>query len=370
MSSGPATPILERMLRSGGGLSAGSWQWGKRAAPAPWVALTERDLRLMALLHDVNFLSASQLLVLGWGEQAGRVGQRRLALLHDSGYVDRFRPVRAAGRAEWNYRLTALGWSALIETGSAPREASYTPAVVTSIAYTEHDLQLAAVVLHIALLATVEEGAGLIDRMPFAWRGPRSGRIDPVDTAESEPSQAARLPPGVRLRAERSRAGYLEPDATLIGQASAGSWAVLIEYDRTERPHKQIDRLHRYDHWLLDGWRRGLCASHASAPVVMFMTSRERPLRRLIETADQTFSAWYGQEHAGPLEGVHPARQRVLFTSRERILAGDWTVQRTPGLPPGLREEPSVCTPGSLAFDLPALFAGSGDRFDVCGALA
>ena len=64
---------------------------------------------------------------------------------------------------------------------------------------------------------------------------------------------------------------------------------MLIEYDRTDRPHKQVDRLRRYDRWMLDGWRHGRFASHAIAPSVMFVTSRERPLRRLIETADKTF---------------------------------------------------------------------------------
>jgi len=82
-------------------------------------------------------------------------------------------------------------------------------------------------------------------------------------------------------------------------------------------------------------------------------------LRRLIETADKTFAAWHSNEHAGPREGTHPARQRVVFTSRERILAGDWTMQRTPSLPPALRENPAVCSPRSLEYDLASLFAGS-----------
>ena len=48
----------------------------------------------MALLYDVNFLSASQLLMLGWGDSGERSGQKRLKRLHDSGYLDRFRPIR------------------------------------------------------------------------------------------------------------------------------------------------------------------------------------------------------------------------------------------------------------------------------------
>jgi hypothetical protein len=240
----------------------------------------------MALTHDVNFLSSSQLVMLGWGDSGERAGQKRLKRLHDGGYLDRFRPARERGSAEWNYRLTSLGWSALIERELATGVRAYTPTAITSISYTEHDLQLASLVLHVAQEATVGHGA-LIDTMPFTWRGPRSGRIDPDSDGEFECSEAAELPLGTRLHPEGSREGYLEPDATLIGRSGEDTWAVLIEYDRTERPHKQIDRLRRYDDWLLSGWRVGYFAAHSIPPSVIFLTARERPLRRLIQTADR-----------------------------------------------------------------------------------
>jgi hypothetical protein len=353
--------VAQRMVLSGENLSAGSVQWGNRAGSAPPVGLTDRDLRLMALTHDVNFLSSSQLVMLGWGSSGERAGQKRLKRLHDCGYLDRFRPIHERGSAEWNYRLSSPGWSALIERGLAPENAAYTPTAITSISYTEHDLQLASLVLQMAQQAAGGQGA-LLDRMPFTWQGPRSGRIDTDSDDEFERSHAAELPVGTRLHAEGSRQGYLEPDATLIGKSGEDTWAVLIEYDRTERPHKQIDRLRRYDHWLLEGWRWGRFAEHSIPPSVIFLTSREGPLRRLIETADRTFEAWHGQVHAGPRQGAHPARQRVVFTSRERILAGDWTMQRTPRLPPELREDFRLCSPRSIDYNLPSLFAGSNAR--------
>jgi hypothetical protein len=349
--------VAQRMVLSGEGLTAGTIQWGHREGSAPSVALTDRDLRLMALVQDVNFLSASQLLMLGWGDSGGRAGQARLKRLHDGGYLDRFRPILERGTAEWNYRLSSPGWAALAERRIVPSDRAYTPAALTSISYTEHDLQLAALVLRIAQEAACELPGGLIDRMPFTWKGPRSGRIDTEATDEVECSPAAKLPPGTRLHREGSRRGYLEPDATLVARSGDDLWAVLIEYDRTERPHKQIDRLRRYDYWLLNGWRESRFADHSIAPSVIFLTARERPLRRLIETADRTFAAWHGSEHAGPREGTHPARQRVVFTSRERVLAGDWMMHRTPSLPPALREDSNVCTPRSLAYDLVSLFA-------------
>ena len=345
------------MLLAGAGLSTSAIQWGRRPqSPAP-IALTLRDLRLMALLHDVNFLSASQLTMLGWGG-AERAAQERLKRLHDSGYLDRFRSLVARGTSEWNYRLTRAGWEALVAHEMTAEDRHYTPAAITSISYTEHDLQLAALVLLIATAATAPAPGGLLDRMPFPWQGPRSGRVD-TDTAEQpDRSAAASLPQGTRLHTGRSRAGYLEPDATLIGRVGEDRWAVLIEYDRTERPHKQIDRLRRYDHWLLDGWHHTHFATHAGPPSVLFLTAREGPLRRLIKTADETFTAWHGAQHATAREGTHPARQRVVFTSRERILKGDWTMQRTPSLPPDLRDPASgrACVPRPIDYDLPALF--------------
>lgn len=110
--------------------------------------------------------------------------------------------------------------------------------------------------------------------MPFVWRGPRHGRIDP-DKSESEASAATQLPKGTRMHPESSRQGYLEPDATLIRQAGKDRWAILIEYDRTNQPHKQLDRLRRYDRWLLEGWRESHFAEHSASPSVIFLTARE-----------------------------------------------------------------------------------------------
>src|SRR6202049_2828866 len=163
--------VAERMVLAGAGRGAGTVLWGHREGSPPKVGLNDRDLRLMALLYDVNFLSASQLLMLGWGDSVERTGQKRLKLLHDGEYFDRFRPIRKSGTAEWNYRLSSLGWSELTEQGMTPSDRAYTPTAITSISYTEHDLQLAALVLRIAEEAARDRCGGLLDRMPFIWKG-------------------------------------------------------------------------------------------------------------------------------------------------------------------------------------------------------
>jgi hypothetical protein len=349
--------ITQRALLAGEDLSAATIQWGRRPERSRRLALRDRDLRLMALLYGANFLSMSHLTALGWGFSRERAAQMRVKRLHDTGYADHFRPASAYGRAEWNYRLTSLGFAALRECGMVTDERRYTPVPLTSISYAEHDLQLASIVLHIAQDAAGDGGEGLIGQMPFRWLGPRNGHIEIDGDGETERSPAAQLPPGTHLFPAGSRTGYLEPDATLIGGSGEDRFAVLIEYDRTERPHKQIDRLRRYDRWLLDGWRKGPFAAHAIAPAVIFLTAREGPLSRLIETADETFSASYGGEHTHPREDTYPARGRVLFASREQVFAGDWMMRRTPSLPAALRKEPAVRSPRFIEYDLPSLFA-------------
>ena len=246
--------IAGRAVLSGANLSAGTIEWGRRPTPMPTVALTDRDRQLMSLLHGANFLSASQLVMLGWRSSRVRAPQMRLKRLHDGGYVDRFRPAYARGRAEWNYRLTSEGFSALTRLEVIAEEPAYTPAALTCLSYAEHDLQLAARVLHIAREAAGGGDGALLERMPFRWKGPRNGRIDVEWGRGAKPSKELEPRPGTRYHHEDSRRGYLEPDATLIAGSAEERWAVLIEYDRTERPHKQIDRLQRYDGFLLDGF--------------------------------------------------------------------------------------------------------------------
>ena len=199
--------IVQRALLAGEDLSAGTISWGRRPQPPPRLALTDRDLRLMALLYGANFLSMSHLTALGWGFSRERAAQMRLKRLHDAGYVDHFRPASAYGRAEWNYRLTSLGFSALRECEMVTNERRYTPVPLTSISYAEHDLQLASIVLHIAQEAAIDGEEALIGQMPFRWLGPRNGHIEIDGDGETERSPAAQLPPGTSPLSRRQSHG-------------------------------------------------------------------------------------------------------------------------------------------------------------------
>lgn len=351
-----AVSIAQRSARGGMALAAQTIMWGRRPAAPQRIALTRRDLRLMRALFEAGLLSASQLTLLGWGKESD-AACRRLLRLHDSGYMDKFRPRAIAGSCEWNYRLTRQGWQTLVQHGLVDDARSYRPVELYSISYAEHDLQLAALILYIADTATSQWDGPLIDRLPFKWQGPRSGRIDPRHpNPPAELSDAAQLPAGTQLHPEQSIPGYLEPDATLIGEVDDGErFAILVEYDRTRRPHKQIDRLRRYDHFLLDGWRHTHFATHAIPPTILYITATPGPLAALIRTADKTLTAWHS--HGGSGEGIYPGRRRILFTTASQIFAGDWDMCRVTHLASGPREDRSTVASPSVRYDLSNVFA-------------
>jgi hypothetical protein len=351
-----ASSAAERAARAGWGLSAASIHWGRRAAASKPVAVTERDRRLLALLHDVNYLSSSQMALLGWSGDSS-AARRRLRLLHDHGLIDKFRPAAPAGSFEWNYRLTVGGSRLLQEFEIRPEGKPYAPAEIHSIAYVEHDLQVNALVLDIAHRARTGDGA-LLDAMPFRWHGPRSGEIDPREEQrpEGESELRSRLP---HFFPAGSREGVLKPDATLVLGGADPSLAVLIEFDRTARPHKQLDRLRRYDWFLSEGWTHGRFAHHPIAPAVVLVTLREGTLTKLIQAADETLGASRGRPDADRYARAYCGRERVLFTTRERILCGDFRMLRVPMHPPELRDgdRRERVSPHEIEFDLAALAA-------------
>ena len=228
-------------------------------------------------------------------------------------------------------------WAQLIATERRRRSARrLKPAEIHSIAYVEHDLQVNALVLHIAHRAHAGE-APLLDAMPFAWHGPRRGEIDPREeqAPEGESELRSRLP---RFFHGGLRAGVIKPDATLILGGQEPRQAVLLEYDRTARPHKQLARLRRYDWFLTEGWTRGRFAHHPVAPALVLVTLHESALHALVKAADETLGASRGWPDTEGRPRLYVGRERVLFTTRERILSGDFRMLRAPSDPLELRE--------------------------------
>lgn len=333
--------MIEQPGTAGVGLGAVGIQWGRRPAVPPPCRLTRRDLRLLGFLHDFGYATTRILAALFWGRM-GTATHERLKLLHDAGMVDKLRPRvgRDDGSHEWIYRLTALGWRTILDAGMAADGEDYAPAELTSIAYVEHDVQVAGLVTALAgraARAAGSEGA-LIDAGPFQMLGPRSGMVDPRREVRADDASAA-SDLGERLvHTEASAPGVLKPDATLVGITDSGErTAVMVEYDRTRRASKQLTRLRRYDHFLTAGWRESRYAALDVEPALFVVCSDERQLPTFVRAADHELTAWIGRPQADRRNGEHIGREQVGFTTRERLLAGDSRLLQVPSLPPPIR---------------------------------
>lgn len=242
----------------------------------------------------------------------------------------------------------------------------YAPAELTSIAYVEHDVQVAG--LGAALAARAARAAGregpLIEAAPFRMLGPRSGAVDPRrEVCPDDASAASDL--GLRqIHTEASTPGVLKPDATLLGSTGGGErTAVMLEYDRTRRASKQLTRLRRYDHFLTVGWRQSRYAVLDVEPALLIVCSDERQLPTFVRAADRELTAWVGGPHADRRNGEHTGREQVGFTTRERLLAGDARLLQVPLLPPPIRhgrgQDDIGVAPREMSLSLDSLFVAA-----------
>jgi hypothetical protein len=331
-------------------LGARSIAWGTRPDIPPAMTITSRDRRILATVENLRYLTTSMIALLFWGRQTS-AAHVRLKLLHDAGYLDKLRPRVSASNAsrEWIYRLSQRGWDDIVAHDDGNNHEPYRPADLTSISYLEHDLQLNALLLHIAALAASEhgweqDGGGLIDHIPFKTLGPRAGVIDPKREVRATNASAAANLGNRRVRHEAATAGRLEPDATLLGTDSEGrQTGVMIEYDRTQRPAKQIPKLRRYDHFLTAGWRDTRYAELDIEPAVIFVCTNDAQIPAFVREADRCLTAWHADPKAPRSVGEHIGREQVAITSRSRLLRSDWRVSQVPPLPqhvnPGSKRE-------------------------------
>ncbi len=330
-----------RLAEAGVGLGELTIQWGRRPDVVASCQLMRRDLRLLAFLHDFAYATTSVLALLFWGRYC-TAARERLKVLHDAGFVDKLRPrvSRSDGSREWIYRLTIEGWEATLEAGMAADGEDYTPAQLTSITYVEHDVQVAALVTRLALLAARKWGRSgpLIDAAPFELLGPRAGAIDPeAEQCPSGASAASDLGERV-VHHERAIPGLLKPDATLLGITRDGDrMAVMIEYDRTRRASKQLTRLRHYDYFLTAGWRESRYATLDIEPALLLVCADARQIPSFVRVADTELTAWSGMRDADRMRSEHTGREQVGITSRAQLLAGDWQLVQVPHLPPALR---------------------------------
>jgi hypothetical protein len=301
-------------------------QWGRRPERLPACSVTDRDLRLLRFVHDFGYVSTSALAAMFWGRYGSAV-RERLKLLHDIGVLDKLRPRvgRTMGAPEWVYRLTLFGWRVLQDQGEPADAEAFRPAKLTSIAYVEHDVQVAALMAHIAARAAefVDRGGPLIDAAPFELLGPRAGTIDPRRERRPPDASAASDLAGRRVRLGRAHPGVLKPDATMIGVDRHGNrTAVMFEFDRTRRPSKQAERLQRYDWFLTVGWRESRYACLDIEPAILWVSVDETNVSGLASVVHTQMAAHLVDPRAD-FDCEYPGREQVAVTSRNRLSAAD-----------------------------------------------
>jgi hypothetical protein len=331
--------LTRKLGEAGVDIGAMGIQWGKRPAVPPACSIQDRDLRPLRFLHDFNYASTSTLAAMFWGRYGSAV-RERLKLLHDVGFVDKLRPRvgRTQGAPEWVYRLTLRGWQMLRDHGEPADREAFKPAKLTSIAYVEQDVQVAALMAQIAARAAAHVGktGPLIDAAPFTLLGPRAGTIDPRTEKRAPDASPASDLAGRQVHLATAHPGVLKPDATMIGiDAHGNRTAVMFEFDRTRRPSKQAERLQRYDWFLAAGWRESRYASLDIEPAVLFLCPSSTQARALARAADSCLTTAIVWTDNGDREFA--GREQIGFAYSGWLVGkDDRIVQLDPGRKAGL----------------------------------
>jgi hypothetical protein len=115
-----------------------------------------------------------------------------------------------------------------------------------------------------------------------------------------------------------ARFAPLVPDATVTLHSDAfdGELDLLIELDRTRRPTKNIDKLHRYDAFLTAWWRLTERYGHMrQPPVVIFVCPDEDQVISLMQAADREVTGRHARPGTASETWSSPGRERMLFVA-------------------------------------------------------
>jgi hypothetical protein len=148
-----------------------------------------------------------------------------------------------------------------------------------------------------------------------------------------EPPQGLRAQRPLRLEGDWSaedlrdpRPRLLRPDAiveTARKDGVAESRALLIEFDRTGRVDKDLEKFRRYDAFLTWRWRHTEYGDMGEAPFVIFVCQNEAQHDRFVVAADRELTGDHWHPSA-PSEGhSYLGRGHIVFAVESDLHAGD-----------------------------------------------
>ena len=306
----------------------------------------KRDLEILRALYRYRYLTTSQIADQWWPGCHPTRAQVRLRRMHDAGWLDRLRPRTDRGSHEWIYFLARRGFQLgqsyfRGEETYVPREAKWRPRDAVDLDYVWHDLEV-----NEWILAYRE----LLGELLEDWLGPAEARVEIRSAYDSELRRHA-PPKAGRLCTEHTWAHDLRlgedvlpvfPDASVLLVEGSGFEAreVLVEYDRTGRPAKNLEKFRRYDTLLTVGWRAAERFRHFAgpkvviAPVVVVFVCQPGTIEAFMRAADNEVTGQIGG-YLSPGRTGHPGRNGMLFCEAHSFTLGnDPHVCRLPSLPP------------------------------------
>jgi hypothetical protein len=268
--------------------------------------------------------------------------------MFDAGWIDRLRPRLVRGSHEWIHRLAKPGFllGQTYRRGDdayIPRDAKWRQSEVADLDYVWHDLEVNEWMLSYAQL--------LGDRLED-WLGPSEARLEIATTfcprarrhvpLTADPVQ----PRGVYAR-DLQLGGELRPllpDASAVIAASDDypEFEVLVEYDRTGRPAKNVEKLRRYDSLLTVGWRAverfsgpdfeppGRITLHP--PLLVAFVCQPGTVESFMDVADAVVIGTAGLL-TRPGTACYPGREAILFCDVEDMRSKSARAWLLPELP-------------------------------------
>jgi len=198
--------------------------------------------------------------------------------------------------------------------------------------YVQHTLQANAWVLAVRRAA----GDQVVD-----WLGDREARLEvptkPVARNRASPIGAddIRSDGYERVRGLQGEFGRVCPDAALViaGPRLLPKY-LLVEFDRTARPSRLVDKLWRYDALITAWWKRAARLSDSDEPpTAVFVSPDDQSVSALMETASRHLTGTLAQPGVSEDAWPSPGRDQIVFAAERHVHDGSLVAWRLPARP-------------------------------------